>query len=79
MTRAILRIFVAVFILVSSQAAPAFAAEPSASLFKTEATAQQHCPKDTVVWLNTKSGVYYFKGQRWYGATKQPARTHERV
>jgi hypothetical protein len=39
--------------------------------FQTEQAAQQHCPNDTVVWVNTKTGVYHFKGQRWYGATKQ--------
>ena len=42
-------------------------------LFQTEAAAKQHCPADTVVWLNTETGVYHFKGQRWYGATKQGA------
>ena len=35
--------------------------------FTTEQAAQQHCPGDVVVWLNTRSGVYHFKGQRWYG------------
>jgi hypothetical protein len=40
------------------------------SLFQTEQSAQQHCPSDTVVWLNLPSGVYHFKGQRWYGNTK---------
>jgi hypothetical protein len=33
--------------------------------------AQQSCPKDTVVWVNTRTGVYHFKGQRWYGSTKE--------
>jgi hypothetical protein len=43
------------------------------TLFPTEQEAQKHCPADTVVWLNTASGVYHFKGQRWYGATKSGA------
>ena len=43
------------------------------SLFQTEQTAQQHCPTDTVVWLNLPSGIYHFKGQRWYGNTKNGA------
>lgn len=43
----------------------------SARHFQTEQEAQHHCPKDTVVWVNTRSGVYHFKGERWYGATKE--------
>jgi len=31
-------------------------------LFESEAAAQKHCPGDTVVWLNTKSGIYHLKG-----------------
>lgn len=41
--------------------------------FTTEQEAQQHCPKDKVVWLNTKKGIYYMKGTRQYGATKNGA------
>jgi hypothetical protein len=39
--------------------------------FDSETAARGHCPTDTVVWLNTKSGVFHYKGQRWYGRTKQ--------
>ena len=42
-------------------------------LFSTEAAAHQHCPSDTVVWLNTNSGIYHEKGMRWYGNTKAGA------
>jgi hypothetical protein len=42
-----------------------------ASHFHSEQEAKQHCPNDTVVWVNTKTGVYHFKGERWYGATKE--------
>jgi hypothetical protein len=42
-------------------------------LFATEVAAQKHCPADTVVWLNTRSGIYHLKGERWYGRTKHGA------
>ena len=45
----------------------------SLRLFNTEDAAQRHCPRDTVVWLNTSSGVYHEKGMRWYGNTKAGA------
>lgn len=41
--------------------------------FDTEEAAQKHCPADTVVWLNTNSGIYHLKGERWYGNTKYGA------
>jgi hypothetical protein len=41
--------------------------------YPTEAQAQQHCPADTVVWLNLPTGIYHAKGQRWYGRTKSGA------
>lgn len=42
-------------------------------LFASEDAAQKHCPNDTVVWLNTNSGIYHLKGERWYGRTKHGA------
>lgn len=42
-------------------------------MFGTERQAQQHCPKDTVVWLNAPTGIYHMQGMRWYGATKHGA------
>ena len=39
--------------------------------FKTEKAAQRHCPADTVVWLNTSSANYHFKGDPWYGRTQR--------
>lgn len=51
-------------------ALPAFA---TPQRFQSEQAAQQHCPNDTVVWVNTQTGVYHFKGQRWYAATKYGA------
>ncbi|MEE3623005.1 hypothetical protein UCD39_03255 [Nitrospirillum sp. BR 11752] len=43
------------------------------ALFQTAQSAAAHCPKDVVVWVNTHTGVFHFKGQRWYAATKQGA------
>jgi hypothetical protein len=53
----------------------AVAVSPSAPLtnFPTEAQARQHCPTDTVVWLNLPTGIYHLKGQRWYGRTNSGA------
>ena len=48
-------------------------AQTAPTLFNTEQQAQQHCPSDTVVWVNLPSGIYHFKGQRWYGNTKRGA------
>lgn len=42
-------------------------------LFSTDSAAQAHCPKDVVVWLNMPSGIYHYKGERWYGRTKHGA------
>jgi hypothetical protein len=47
--------------------------QPQLTLFTTEDAAQKHCPADTVVWLNTSSGIYHLKGERWYGRTKHGA------
>jgi hypothetical protein len=46
-------------------AIPAFGLET----FTDEAKAQQHCPKDIVVWLNFPTMIWHFKGQRWYANT----------
>lgn len=34
--------------------------------FRYQAQAQRHCPADTVVWLDFKKRVYYFKRQKRY-------------
>jgi len=41
--------------------------------FTSEQKAQQHCPSDTVVWLNTTNATYHFKGERWCGHTNRGA------
>jgi len=47
--------------------------EDGLTLYTTEQSAQKHCPQDTVVWLNLPSGIYHFRGQRWYANTKNGA------
>ena len=37
--------------------------------FRTEQQAQQHCPDDTVVWLDLQNAAYYLKGNGSYGRT----------
>lgn len=29
-----------------------------------------HCPGDKVVWVNTRSGIYHFRGERCFGSTR---------
>jgi len=48
-------------------------AQSRAPLFQTEQQAQAHCPSDVVVWVNLPSGVYHFKGQRWYANARSGA------
>jgi hypothetical protein len=52
--------------------APAAAAadDDSTTHFNDEEAAQDHCPDDTVVWVNLSSGIYHMSGERWYGATE---------
>lgn len=42
----------------------------AAQQFDSEQAAQQHCPSDTVVWQNLRSGSVHAKGQPWYGKTQ---------
>ncbi len=43
------------------------------TLFTNARAAHSHCPRDTVVWLNTPTGIYHFQGERWYGRTRHGA------
>jgi hypothetical protein len=29
------------------------------------------CPGDKLVWANTRSGIYHFQGERYFGSTKE--------
>jgi hypothetical protein len=53
----------------------AVAADPKASLanFPTAQEAQQHCPDDLIVWLDLPTRTYHYRGQHWYGSTKNGA------
>jgi hypothetical protein len=42
-------------------------------LFATEISARKHCPADVTVWVDTATGIYHFKGMRWYGNTTSGA------
>ena len=59
----------AIFLAMLCLSPPGAAYAQVAPQFQSEQLAQQHCPRDIVVWVNTNSGVYHFKGQRWYGNT----------
>jgi len=54
--------------LVATLISVAYAGGASAqlSLFRSEMQAQQHCPTDTVVWLDTYKRIYYVTGQQRY-------------
>jgi hypothetical protein len=69
-----MRKFIAVLLLTGS-VWPFGAVAQTAPLatFSNELQAQQHCPADTVVWVNLPSGIYHFKGERWYGNTRSGA------
>ncbi len=55
--------------------APAFAAKQEkaqgeATLFASEAEAEQKCGSDLVVWIDPAARIYYYRGQDLYGSTK---------
>ena len=45
-------------------------AENASQTFDDASTAQAQCPSDTVVWVNSNSGIYHMPGERWYGNTE---------
>ena len=47
--------------------------QAGANQYSTEMLAWAHCPTDTVVWANTRSNVYHFRGTYNYGNTKAGA------
>jgi hypothetical protein len=66
------RLVVALFLMLGALSPlPAWAFK--APYFESEVEAQVHCPKDSVVWLNSKIGVFHFFGQRYYANTRRGA------
>jgi len=54
--------------------APSATTTPTgANQFATEAQAKARCPGSTVVWVNLKSKIFHFAGNRNYGTTKSGA------
>lgn len=53
--------------------------QAGADQYTTEILARAHCPTDTVVWANTRSGVYHFRDTSYYGNTKAGAYMCERA
>jgi hypothetical protein len=47
--------------------------QAGANQYSRETLAWAHCPTDTVVWANTRSDVYHFRGTYNYGNTKAGA------
>src|SRR5215472_15938851 len=39
------------------------------SAFRTEQQAKEHCPKDSIVWLDPHSGLFELKGHGSYGTS----------
>ena len=56
----------ATFLILCSCPVPVTA--QSLTPFRNESQAQRHCPGDTIVWLDLRSGRYYLKGQRRYAS-----------
>ena len=66
-------LFVAILTAPSISADETHHSNKGLQTFNTEQLAKQHCPTDTVVWLNLPTDIYHYKGQHWYGNTKSGA------
>jgi hypothetical protein len=64
-----LRLSIAGVLVALTLAIPAFGLDT----YPEEAKAQQHCPKDVVVWLNLPTMIWHYKGMRWYARTQHGA------
>jgi hypothetical protein len=57
-----------VFAVIAGGSAAAAPLTPT-QRFEFEQWAQNHCPADTVVWVNARSEIYNSSASRWYGRT----------
>lgn len=74
MSRPVLAIFLALSLGLPSVSLASRHVDTSAvPQFKTEQAAQHHCPRDTVVWLNTYSGIWHYKSAKYWMNTKYGA------
>jgi hypothetical protein len=58
--------------VIATAGALSTAASATVHRFKTEASAKDHCPGDTVVWGSSRS-IHFGKGSRYYGNSKGAA------
>ena len=54
----------------SSPAAAPAPRQPRSSVTEAQSSAGISCPGDKVVWVNTRSHIYHFEGERYFGHTK---------
>ena len=59
---------VRVWIIAASLASPIGFASAQAPTHSPPAG--MSCTGDKIVWVNTRSGVYHFQGERYFGSTK---------
>jgi hypothetical protein len=58
--------------LIATAGALSTAVSANVHRFKTEVSATEHCPGDTVVWGSSR-GIYFRKDSRYYGKSKGAA------
>ena len=58
--------------VIATAGALSTAASATVHRFKTEESAKEHCPGNTVVWGSSR-GIYFGKGSRYYGNSKGAA------
>ena len=59
------------FLAVLAASCLLMAASAEAQTPRHDPPAGKTCPGDRLVWVNTRSGVYHFQGERYFGSTKE--------